>query len=55
MIVAPDGQILADLGSDVGRVSAEIDVFWKYLRPAGFGGKIVRNDDFINDGLRQKD
>lgn len=55
MIVAPDGQILADLGSDVGRASAEIDVFWKYLRPAGFGGKMVRNDDFINDGLRQKD
>lgn len=54
MIVAPDGQILADIGSGVGCVSAEIDPSWKYLRPAGFGGKMVRNDDFINEGLRHK-
>ncbi|MBR5280067.1 MAG: carbon-nitrogen hydrolase family protein [Clostridia bacterium] len=51
MIVAPDGQIVADLGSRVGSISAEIDPAWKYLRPAGFGGKMVRNDDFINAGL----
>lgn len=51
MIVAPDGQILADLGSRVGSISAEIDPLQKYLRPAGFGGKMVRNDDFINAGL----
>lgn len=55
MIVAPDGQILVDIGSGVGCVSAEIDPSWKYLRPAGFGGKMVRNDDFINHGLRRKD
>lgn len=54
MIVAPDGQILADLGSRVGSVSAEIDPSRKYLRSAGFGGKMVRNDDFIRAGLRNK-
>lgn len=52
MIVAPDGQILKDMGKDVGSVSALIDPKWKYMRAAGFGGGMVRNDDFINDGLR---
>ncbi len=52
MIVAPDGRILKDLGKEVGSVSAEIDPEWKYMRTAGFGGGMIRNDDFINDGLR---
>lgn len=52
MIIAPDGQILTDIGSGVGTVSAEIDPTWKYMRSAGFGGSMVRNDDFINAGLR---
>ena len=51
MIVAPDGQILKDLGKDVGCISAEIDPFYKYMRTAGFGGDTVRNDDFISAGL----
>lgn len=51
MIVSPDGIILKDMGKNVGSVSAEIDPKWKYMRTAGFGGKVVRNDDFINDGL----
>ena len=51
MIVAPDGQILQDLGKEVGSISAEIDPKWKYMRTAGFGGNMVRNDDFINAGL----
>ena len=52
MIVAPDGQILVNLGSAVGSMTAEVDPKWKYMRPAGFGGSMVRNDDFINQGLR---
>lgn len=51
MIVSPDGQILENLGSAVGSITAEIDPKWKYMRPAGFGGSLVRNDDFINQGL----
>ena len=51
MIVAPDGQILKDMGKDVGSVSADVDPKWKYMRTAGFGGNIIRNDDFINNGL----
>ncbi len=50
MIVAPDGQSLQDMGKNVGAVTCDVDVHWKYMRTAGFGGGIVRNDDFINDG-----
>ena len=52
MIVAPDGQILKNLGKEVGSISAMIEPTQKYMRTAGFGGGMVRNDDFINDGLR---
>ena len=52
MIVAPDGQILQDMGKEVGSITAEIDPKEKYMRTAGFGGGMVRNDDFINMGLR---
>ena len=52
MIVSPDGQILEDMGDQIGVISAQIDPKWKYLRKAGFGGGMIRNDDFVNDGLR---
>ena len=48
MIVSPDGQILCDLGSSIGSASVKIDLTWKYYRNAGFGGSIVRNDEFIH-------
>ena len=51
MIVAPDGQILADIGKGIGSVSAQVDPKSKYMRSAGFGGGMVRNDDFIEMGL----
>ncbi len=52
MLVAPDGIITDDLGSSVGSLSREVDIFAKYARSAGFGRGFVRNDDFINGGLR---
>ncbi|MBQ1951249.1 MAG: carbon-nitrogen hydrolase family protein [Clostridia bacterium] len=51
MIVSPAGEILKDIGKDVGHISADVDPKWKYMRSAGFGGGMVRNDDFINNGL----
>jgi predicted amidohydrolase len=51
MIVAPDGNILLNAKADVGAFSLVVNISEKYTRPAGFGGKMVRNDDFINDGL----
>lgn len=52
MIVAPDGKILKNLGKDTGSASVSVDIKEKYMRTAGFGGNTVRNDDFINAGLR---
>lgn len=51
MIVAPDGNILCNIGKEVGSISHKIDEKEKYMRSAGFGGGWVRGDDFINDGL----
>lgn len=51
MIIAPDGKILRDLGKEIGSISAEADPNYKYMRTAGFGGGMIRNDDFINNGL----
>ena len=51
MIVSPEGEILRDMGSEVGSISEIIDCKHKYMRPAGFGGDVVRNDDFISAGL----
>lgn len=52
MIVAPNGEILKDLGKQVGSISAEIDVKFKHFRNAGYGKGLIRNDEFINIGLR---
>ena len=52
MIVAPNGEILKDLGKQVGSTSAEIDVKFKHFRNAGYGKGLIRNDEFINTGLR---
>ena len=52
MIVSPDGQILNNIGKEIGFITEEVDIKWKHTRPAGFGCGIVRNDDFINVGLR---
>jgi predicted amidohydrolase len=51
MIVAPNGEILKDMGKAIGSISADIEPKWKYMRTAGFGGDMIRNDDFINQGL----
>lgn len=51
MIVAPDGKILKNMGKDVGSVSMDINPFEKYLRSAGFGEGLVKNNDFISSGL----
>ena len=51
MIVSPEGKILCDMGAKVGSACAEVEPKHKYMRPAGFGGGLIRNDDFINNGL----
>ena len=51
MFVAPDGKIIENMGKKVGAITTDIDPKEKYMRTAGFGGDIVRNDDFISSGL----
>ena len=52
MIIAPNGKILKDMGKSIGAISTNIEPNEKYMRTAGFGGGMIRNDDFINNGLR---
>lgn len=51
MIVSPNGTIIKNIRGEVGSITAEVDIFEKYMRPAGFGEGLVRNDDFISSGL----
>lgn len=51
MIVAPDGKIIKNIGKDIGSISAEINPFEKYMRSAGYGEGLVKNNDFISAGL----
>jgi predicted amidohydrolase len=51
MIVAPDGKIIKNIGKDVGTVSAEMEPFKKYMRSAGYGEGLVKNNEFISAGL----
>ena len=51
MVVAPNGKILTDMGKNIGSTSTDVDLKWKYMRTAGFGGGMISNDDFINEGL----
>ena len=51
MIVSPDGKIIKNMGKDVGSISADINPFEKYMRVAGYGEGLVKNNDFISSGL----
>ena len=44
-------EIIKNMGSSVGSFTADIDLSYKYKRPAGFGQGLIGNDDFINAGL----
>ena len=54
MIVAPDGNILKDMGATVGSISAKVNIRHKYMRTAGFGEGLVPNNEFISAGLRNE-
>ena len=51
MIVEPSGKIIKNLGKEVGSIVVSVNLKEKYMRTAGFGGDMVRNDEFINKGL----
>lgn len=52
MIVAPDGEVLANMKSRVGIASVDIDVTKKYYKPAGFGNPDAAHYQYIEQGRR---
>ena len=52
MIVAPDGSVLAAMGSCVGLTAVEIDPAAKYYKPAGFGNPPAAHFEYIEKGRR---
>ncbi|MBR7106983.1 MAG: carbon-nitrogen hydrolase family protein, partial [Lentisphaeria bacterium] len=48
MAVSPDGTILGEFGNQCGIFSCNVDdVKWKFMRSNSFGGKLIPNDQFI--------
>jgi len=52
MIITPQGQVLANMMSDTGFVTAEIDPHKRYLKPAGFGNPPATHHSYIDIGRR---
>ena len=52
MIVSPKGEVLADLHSKPGMITAEIDPKEKYYKPAGFGNPPAVHYEYIEAGRR---
>lgn len=51
LAVSPDGKILSDFGSRTGCLTCEIgDPHFKYMRSNAFGGKLIPNDLFVEQG-----
>ena len=51
MVAGPDGRILAGFGQQIGMLSCEIgDPHRKYMRSNSFGGAMIPNDRFVEQG-----
>lgn len=51
MIVAPDGNVLVNMESRIGMVTADIDPKVKYYKPAGFGNPDAAHYEYIEKGV----
>ena len=51
-IIAPNGEAIVDMKSKIGLGVAEIDPKKKYLKPAGFKGKLKSHYEYIEEGRR---
>lgn len=52
IVVAPDGEVLANMKSRVGLETVEIDPKKKYLKPAGYGNPDAAHYEYIETGRR---
>lgn len=50
--IAPDGNVLVDMKSEIGVASVEFDPHEKYYKPAGFRGALKAHYEYIEDGRR---
>ena len=51
LAVDPAGKILADMEAKTGKLIVDIpDPKWKYMRSNSFGGELIANDKFIDQG-----
>ena len=51
-VIAPDGEVLVDMKSEIGLGICEIDPQKKYYKPAGFKGKLKSHYEYIEEGRR---
>ena len=51
-VIAPDGSVIADMKSRIGRIVCDIDPKAKYYKPAGHGGKMKSHYEYIEEGRR---
>ena len=52
MVVAPTGEVLANLYSKIGLATVDIDPKAKYYKPAGFGNPLSAHYEYIEKGRR---
>ena len=52
MVVAPNGDILCNMGSRVGMQTVDIDISKKYYKPAGYGNPPSAHYEYIEKGRR---
>ena len=51
-VIAPDGEVLVDMRSEIGLGICEIEPAKKYYKPAGFKGKLKSHYEYIEEGRR---
>ena len=51
-VIAPDGTVLVDMKSEIGRGICEINPKEKYYKPAGFKGALKSHYEYIEEGRR---
>ena len=52
MVVAPTGEVLCNMYSDIGIKTVDVDITKKYYKPAGFGNPDAAHYEYIEKGRR---
>ena len=52
LVVAPDGEVLVNMGTRIGMETVELDPHKKYLKPMGYGNAVGMHHQYIEQGRR---